>query len=398
MRLNFLFYLFLLFSMGLISCGTEKGTGTNPAVTPSISISSIEDFEGNEGVTLFTFEVSLSAKTSVTVEVDYNLEAFTALENEDFESQSGTLTFLPDSDLEILEVKVVADNVSEEDEQFKVILSNPQNATISIGNAVGTIKDDEDFTDNPGDGYITPLEYEGYNLSWNDEFGGDAINLEYWTHELGDSGWGNNELQNYTSSSSNSFIEDGKLVIKAIKESDGSYTSARMITKGKKFFTHARVDIRATVPTAQGIWPALWMLGENIGSVGWPYCGEIDIMELVGFEQSTIHGTAHWGPQGQGFSIYEGSEYSLSNGEKYSEKYHVFTIIWEEDSIKWYMDDNLFHSMNKSTVGDENYPFNQDFFFIFNVAVGGNWPGPPDATTTWPQQMTVDYIRVFQKQ
>ena len=129
--------------------------------------------------------------------------------------------------------------------------------------------------------------------------------------------------------------------------------------------------------------------------MGWPACGEIDIMEMVGHEPSTTHGTAHWGPQGQGFSTYQGGDYKIS-GEKFSDAYHVFSIIWEPGSIKWMVDDNEFFKITTANVNG-NYPFNGEFFFIFNIAVGGQWPGSPDATTVFPQQMHVDYIRIFQE-
>jgi len=275
-------------------------------------------------------------------------------------------------------------------------LSDPQNATISRGDAVGTIENYKVIIDNPGDGYTTPLEYPDYTLLWNDEFTDDVIDPDTYTHELGDHGWGNEELQNYTASANNSFIEDGKLVIEARQEGN-EYTSARIVTRDKFEFNFGRVDIRAKVPTSQGIWPALWMLGANFGDVSWPACGEIDIMELVGFEPNTVHGTAHYGNEGMGYSIHDGRGKTLPNGEIYSEAFHVFSIVWQKDRIEWYMDDEKYFTFTKNSVGSHPWRFNQDFFFIFNVAVGGKWPGSPDATTTFPQQMVIDYIRVFQK-
>ena len=137
------------------------------------------------------------------------------------------------------------------------------------------------------------------------------------------------------------------------------------------------------------------MLGTNISSVGWPHCGEIDIMELVGHEPGTVHGTAHWGPQGQTWSYNKGTGTTLSSG-KFSDEYHVFSIIWEPNSIKWLVDDNQYFQLTNSDVNG-TYPFDAEFFFIFNIAVGGTWPGDPDGTTVFPQRMYVDYVRVFQK-
>jgi len=247
-------------------------------------------------------------------------------------------------------------------------------------------------------GYSTPTSYPGYTEAWAEEFDGSEINTSWWTHEIGNSGWGNNELQYYTDDAKNSFLSGGNLVIEAIKENfnGAPYTSARMITKDKKLFTHGRIDVRAILPEGQGIWPAIWMLGNNISSVGWPACGEIDIMELVGHEPGTVHGTAHWGPQGQSWSTYVGDDYKLPSGEKYSDEFHVFSIIWEPGKIDWYVDDTKFHTIRQSDV-NVTYPFDREFFFILNIAVGGNWPGNPDASTQFPQRMTIDYIRVFDK-
>lgn len=247
-------------------------------------------------------------------------------------------------------------------------------------------------------GYVTPEQYEGYTLVWNDEFNDNEINTNDWTFEMGDGcpdncGWGNNELQYYRRE--NAWEKDSVLTIEARKENFGGkmYTSTRMITQQKQSFQYGRIDIRALLPQGQGIWPALWMLGEDINSVGWPKCGEIDIMEMVGGEGSdnTVHGTVHYDINGN--HVYHGGHKSLASGI-YADKYHVFSILWDKSSIKWYVDDAQFYTTDISS-SDTN-EFHQKFFFIFNIAVGGNWPGSPDATTSFPQQMKVDYIRVFQ--
>jgi hypothetical protein len=247
------------------------------------------------------------------------------------------------------------------------------------------------------DGYTTPLEYEGYNLVWNDEFSGSSINTNNWVFEIGtgcpNCGWGNNELQYYRQQ--NAWVEEGALIIEARNESylGSNYTSARMKTQGKQEFKYGRIDIRALLPKGQGIWPALWMLGSDINTVGWPRCGEIDIMEMIGGSgrENQVHGTLHWYLNGH---VYTGGSYTLPTGI-FANKYHVFTIIWDETYIKWYVNDIFFHQIN--ITPEHMTEFHQDYFFIFNVAVGGNWPGSPNATTVFPQQMRVDYIRVFQK-
>ena len=252
----------------------------------------------------------------------------------------------------------------------------------------------------PNSGYTSPQNYDGYNLAWADEFTSSVLS-DNWTFELGDGcpeicGWGNDELEYYKKE--NTTLANGKLVITAKKENAGSknYTSSRLITKGKKFFTYGRVDIRAVLPKGQGLWPALWMLGENISEVSWPKCGEIDIMEMIGGSNEnrdrTVHGTVHW-DNGGNYANYGGS--TKLNFGIFNDEFHVFSIVWDRQKIIWLLDGVQYHVIDITPGGLEE--FHKPFFFIFNVAVGGRWPGSPDGTTIFPQQMTVDYIRVFQK-
>lgn len=249
----------------------------------------------------------------------------------------------------------------------------------------------ENGTD-PDDGYTTPPTYDGMTLIWTDEFNGNTLDASSWTHELGPACC-NNELQYHREQ--NTSVADGYLVIEAREENiEGrNYTSSRMVTKNKVDFKYGRVDIRAKLPKGKGLWPALWMLGSNIDQVGWPSCGEIDIMEMVGGSTSdnTTHGTIHWDNDGQHASYGDG--YMLTSGI-FNDEFHVFTIIWTNASIIWYVDDVEFVVADITPAGLNE--LHQDNFFIFNVAVGGNWPGSPDGTTVFPQQMIVDYVRVFQ--
>ncbi|AHM60808.1 glycoside hydrolase family protein [Flammeovirgaceae bacterium 311] len=248
----------------------------------------------------------------------------------------------------------------------------------------------------PGTGYTTPESYEGMSLVWQDEFDGDQLNTANWVHETGtgSNGWGNEELQYYRPE--NTTVQDGYLIITAKKESFGGrdYTSSRIKTQGKQSFQYGRIDIRAALPNGQGIWPALWMLGNNITTVGWPASGEIDIMELIGGgpgKDNTVHGTIHWSNAGQ-YANY-GKGYTLNSGI-FSDEFHVFSIEWTPTSIIWYIDDEQFNIVDITPA--ELSEFHQNFFFIFNVAVGGRWPGSPNASTVFPQRMVVDYVRVFQ--
>lgn len=247
-------------------------------------------------------------------------------------------------------------------------------------------------------GYFSPLEYAGYTLIWQDEFNGNDINTDYWSFDIGDGcpnlcGWGNNELEYYRAE--NARVAGETLIIEAKKEafSGSDYTSAKLITRNKFSFQYGRIDIRALLPKGQGMWPALWMLGNSIGTVGWPKCGEIDIMEMIGGSgrENTCYGTLHWDNMGQHASF--GGSTTVSPDD-FTEAYHVFSIIWNESKITWYVDNDPYHEM--SITDPELSEFQQEFWLIFNVAVGGNWPGNPDGFTVFPQQMKVDYVRVFQ--
>lgn len=231
-------------------------------------------------------------------------------------------------------------------------------------------------------------------LVWSDEFDGTgSIDSSKWTTETGGGGWGNQEEQIYTSSSNNVRKEQNVLKIKVRKEANGTYTSARIITEDKFEFKYGRVEIRAKLPSVQGSWPALWMLGANLRdpSVGWPQCGEIDIMEQ--FEnKNSVHSTLHW-KQANG----ERALYGENTTNATSSNWHVYALEWTPTSIKSYLDGNEFFSMNISGV-DPYYPFNEDFFFIFNVAMGGTNGGviDPNLQQGFVDAMEVDYIRVYQ--
>ncbi len=238
----------------------------------------------------------------------------------------------------------------------------------------------------------------GYELFWSDEFNGAEISVRNWNHETGGWGWGNNELQYYTDRDENSYIEDGDLVIVAKEETyeNRDYTSARMTTQNKRFFKYGWVEARIKLPYGQGIWPAFWMLGQNISQIGWPACGEIDIMEMIGGGEDrddTAHGTAHWDANGHQF---QGGHIELSGNQILAEDYHVFAVEWDSTQINWYMDGTKYYTFE--ITSDEKSEFHNDFFIILNVAVGGNWPGSPNLSTKFPQQMRVDYVRVFQRE
>jgi beta-glucanase (GH16 family) len=237
---------------------------------------------------------------------------------------------------------------------------------------------------------------EGWELVWQDEFNGNEVNRDNWAFDLGrgNGGWGNNEWQWYTERPENVRIEEGILIIEAHEEEflRGDYTSGRMKTEGLHAWQFGRVEARIQLPAGQGIWPAFWMLGTEGG--GWPNIGEIDIMENIGREPNKVHGTVH----GPGYSGANGVGHSyILSEEPFAEDFHIFAIEWEPNAIRWYVDGNNFSTITPEDVpGDWVYD-DHPFFLILNVAVGGHWPGYPDETTTFPQQMLIDYIRVYQQ-
>lgn len=232
---------------------------------------------------------------------------------------------------------------------------------------------------------------EIWALSWSDEFEGNALDMDTWSHEFGSHGWGNNELQMYTSSPNNTEVSNGTLKITARQESAGSanYTSARIRTIGKMEFLYGKVEARIKIPSGQGIWPAFWMLGANFEEVGWPLCGEIDVMEHVNTEP-LANSAIHWFNGG-------GHTYETKTAPMDQSEWHVYGADWNEDGVTFILNDQPYFHFPFEEANNTAPIFTKPFFFLLNVAVGGNWPGNPDATTPFPAVMEVDYVRVFQK-
>lgn len=239
----------------------------------------------------------------------------------------------------------------------------------------------------------------GWNLVWADEFTQADLtppDATKWGYDTGGSGWGNNELEYYTSRTNNARIEGNQLVIEAKQENFGgrNYTSARLLTKDKWAWTYGRIEARIQIPRGQGIWPAFWTLGANIVTTGWPSCGEIDIMENIGSEPGTVHGTIH-GPGYSGGGGISGG-YTLPGGAALADAFHIFAVEWETNRIRWYIDGQQYFSLGPANLPNgAAWVFTAPQFLLLNVAVGGNWPGNPNGSTTFPQRMTVDYVRVY---
>ena len=232
-------------------------------------------------------------------------------------------------------------------------------------------------------------------LVWSDEFNGSTISSANWNFDLGGGGWGNNELQNYTSRTENARISNGMLVIEARRENFGgnAYTSARLKTQGKQSFgINTWVEARINAPEGQGIWPAFWMLGADIGQAGWPRCGEIDIMEIQGQNPFRNFGTIHWA-DANGQHVSFGGTFNSSSS--LTAGFHTFAISRTSTTIRWYVDRVQYAEANIAGGINSTSEFQGPFFIILNVAVGGNFVGSPDGSTVFPQQMQVDWVRVW---
>jgi beta-glucanase (GH16 family) len=365
--------LFIILFFFLAACGGD-GSGGSEVVLPSNLQAEILISDNGSG------DVTVDASAD---DVNFFTVHFGEDDNDDaIKTSTGQANFRYSASGEyVIRVRAHVTNNQFIEKTFDVIIDLANNDGVVI----------------PTTGYESPETYDGMTLVWEDDFDGSTLNSAYWTPEIGTgtNGWGNNELQYYRSE--NTQVRDGHLIITAKKEAFGGsqYTSSRLITKDKKSFQYGRVDIRAVLPKGQGIWPALWMLGNSISSVGWPACGEIDIMEMIGGagREKTVHGTLHWENNGVRECTCGEAGYSLASGT-FNDEFHVFSIVWTTNSVKFYVDNVMFREV--STTPAYMSEFDASFFFIFNIAVGGNWPGSPDGTTVFPQHMIVDYIRVFQ--
>jgi beta-glucanase (GH16 family) len=251
---------------------------------------------------------------------------------------------------------------------------------------------------------------QSWRLSWSDEFAGPRgalVDRAKWTAETGGTGWGNQELEFYTDAPENAHLDGhGSLVITALKASlppsvkcrygPCRYTSARLITKAKFSQTYGRFEARIKLPAGQGLWPAFWLLGADIDKVGWPTCGEIDIMENIGREPSIVHGTIHGPGYSGGHGL--GAPNTLPRGRRFADDFHIYAVEWEPQAIRWYVDEQLYETRTPADLpAGARWVYDHPFFILLNVAVGGAWPGSPDATTSFPQTMTVDYVRVYRR-
>lgn len=254
--------------------------------------------------------------------------------------------------------------------------------------------------------FFAQTSYSESDLVWQDDFDGNSLNLDDWNYEYHEPGWVNNELQEYVDSKENIYVKDGNLVIQAVqKKARGgktSYTSGRINTKGKHDFKYGRIEARIKFPSGKGFLPAFWMMPTEENLYGqWPKCGEIDIAEVLGDRTKEIYGTLHYGEPHK-----ESQGKTAAQGKSFSDDWHIVACEWEPGEIRFYADGKMYHKENswytkRKGFGEVTYPapFDQPFYIILNLAVGGNWPGNPDRTTKFAKnaQLLVDYVKVYQK-
>ncbi len=365
--MKYLFYL-IIFSLFFSSCDDKKSENT--VVIPTNLVVSVSNTNDVNGI------VSVTAQATNALHYSFDFgDGSEAIAN-----QTG-----------------MASNNYTESGTFEIIIKafgNSSSEFISQTEEV-IIQNAQDLSSPPTSGYESPASYSGMEQVWSDEFTGTSVNSLNWGYDIGGHGWGNNELQFYREE--NATVANGALLIEAKEETFGgrNYTSSRLLSQRKQEFQYGRIDIRAALPFGQGIWPALWMLGANFSTVGWPRCGEIDIMEYLGHNRSQSFGTLHWANASGDRACTCGDQnsyYNLPTGN-FTDEWHVFSIMWDENKIEWLVDNTKFY---ETMINTEQEEFRNEFFFIMNIAVGGNLPGSPNATTSFPQRMFVDYVRVFQ--
>ena len=289
------------------------------------------------------------------------------------------------------------DGVHMNDEAHKLLFEEVWNKDI-----LGKILDERKGIIRKDSAYTSPLEYKEYHLVWQDEFNGDELNEENWSHELENGcpnlcGWGNNEKVWYRKE--NSVIDNGILTmnVKKDKEQEGYWSSSRIITSNKVNFKMGRIDVRAKLPETRGLWPAIWLLGQNIKEVGWPKCGELDIMEEVGHMPFRVRGTTIFNDKNKTLKFI-GKKKELQHS-KFSDDFHVFSIVWDEQGIQYLADNKAFYNKTykELNISAADNPFLKPMYLILNCAVGGNLPKNPDYTSVFPQTFEIDYVRYFQE-
>mgnify|MGYP003576810401 FL=1 len=379
-------FLIAVIITGLAACEGGGSNNTPAEILSKLSIDDVTLFEGSGDNTPFEFTISMDKTFSGPVSVSYSTADGTAKGGEDYTAVTAqTVTFQPGERTKKITVSVIGDTKREGAETFTVNLSNIVNGVLAKATGTGTIRDDDEgaaFT----------------NLVWSDEFDYTGLpDSRKWGYDVGGHGWGNNELQYYTKERpENARVEEGHLIIEARREKMESrdYTSARLVTKNKGDWKYGRIEVKAKLPQGRGIWPAIWMLPTEWKYGDWPASGEIDIMEFVGYEPDRVHGTVHTQSFNHSIGTQKGSSLRFTD---LATAFHIYAIEWHADKIDFYVDGERYFTFTNTNRGAADWPFDQAFHLILNIAVGGNWGGAQGVDpAVYPQKFLIDYVRVYQ--
>lgn len=375
----------LLFFLA-ISCSKDDEMGT-----PTVKLLPRNDKEGSNQNKILDVRVRLNHPTNLPVTVSYSTVDSTARSYKDFIPVDSTLVFNPGETEQTINIQLISDKVTEFTEGFGLRISRVENALGAFQYLPITIYDDDFNNVIPAtDGFISKDTIEGMQLMFADEFSGTYVNPYIWAYNSPDGTWAD-QIQQYTYSDDNLKVENGLLKITALQKGS-DYTSAGINTMSTISFKYGLLQVRAKMPKGTGLWPSIWMLGKAYSKWGWPNCGEIDIATLNGRQPSQMLGSVDYYLGGD---VLKEGHYDLYGvDDSFADEFHVFSILWQPGQINWYVDNHPYMKFDKATLG-ETWPFDEPFWMVISLAVGGTRVGSPDAGTQFPQTMEVDYIRYY---
>lgn len=360
--------------------------------SPTVKILPRNDTEGSNKNKILNVKFSLSPPSKLPVTVTFSTVDSTAKAGKDFiPITDGKIVFNPGETIKSADVELISDTITEYTEQFKLQITKVENA-LGTGQSLTITISDDDFPKITlaSDGYISSRSIPGLNLIFDDEFNDTSLNIYSWNYNLGATQW-RQQLQSYTFSDQNIFLSQGKLNLTA-RINGHDYSSAGINTLNLFRIKYGLIQVRAKMPEGTGLWPSIWLLGTTFDGSNWPLCGEIDIATLRGQAPGQILGSVIYFLAS---SQSRERNYTLPNfQDTFSKQFHVFSILWQEDQIDWYVDNHKYMGLNQAEIGN-GWPFNQSFWFNISLAVGGSLVGPPDMTTRFPQTMQIDYVRYY---
>ncbi len=389
---NYFFKSCTLLLLGIFCILASCSKNDNGNLTPTVKLLPRNDYEGTGENKMLDVTVTLSPAADVPVTITYSTVDSTAVGNKDFiPITDATLVFQPGETSKTIQVEIISDSVIEFTEAFKIQINSVQNAEGSGLSLPITIYDDDslDITQ-VADGFISPDSYRNMYLFYDDEFNDSSVNINKWSYDVGEGIWAD-QWQEYTSNPDN-IRESGGLLKITARNNSGHYTSGRINSASTHPFKYGLVEIRAKFPKGTGLWPSVWLLGSSYNGTNWPLCGEMDIATLKGQVPGQMIGSAFYDITDP---VRKDGFYTLPGyGETFADEFHVFSILWQQDKIDWYVDNKKYLELNKSELGS-GWPFNDYFGLYISFAVGGSFVGPPNDSTVFPQTFELDYVRGF---